>query len=50
MIGDDWDDKECNEIYGMTRDDSRALGCLGMTYDDWDDKESLGMTGMKRDD
>ena len=50
MIRDDWDDKEYDEIYGMTRDDSRSLGGLGMTYDDWDDQETIGMTGMTRDD
>ena len=50
MIRDDWDDKECNEMYGITSDDSRSLQCLGMTYDDWDDKETLGMTGMTRND
>ena len=50
MIKDDWDEKECNEMYGMTRDDSGSLGCLGMTYDDWDDKETLVMTGMTRND
>ena len=50
MIRDDWDDKECNEMNGMTRDDLGSLGCLGMTYDDWDDKETLGMTGMTRND
>ena len=50
MIRDDWDDKECNEMYGMTRDDSGSLVYLGMPYDDWDDKETLGMTGMTRND
>ena len=50
MTRDDWDDKESNEMYGMTRDESRSLGCLGMPYDDWDDKEALGITGMTRTD
>ena len=50
MIRDDWDDKECNEMYGMTTENSRSLGCLGMTYKDSDDKETLGMTGMTRND